>query len=133
MRLRPDRLQGAHPSLAKQVGAIAEQTARLRGGAEAALRKYGSKVQEKQLVQKRLADAAAGIYAQIATVSRASAVIARDGVIASEAERTVAVSFCDGQARAVARSLRALETNDDKRSHEIGRATRASAGYTFTL
>jgi acyl-CoA dehydrogenase family member 9 len=130
-RLRPEKLEGAHESLSRQVGTIGEQAARLRGAAEGALRKYGSKVQEKQLVQKRLADAAAGIYAQVATVSRCSAVIERDGQLASEAERTVAINFCKSQARAVNRSFRALEVNDDKYTHQIGRAARS--GYPFAL
>ncbi|MFD1715794.1 acyl-CoA dehydrogenase family protein [Amnibacterium flavum] len=133
MRLRPDRLEGAHASLSKQVGQIAEQTARLRSSAEAALRKYGSKVQEKQLVQKRLADAAAGIYSQVAAVSRISAVIDRDGAIASEPERALAINFCNSQARVVGRAFRSLEINDDKHTHQIGRAARSAGGYTFDL
>jgi acyl-CoA dehydrogenase family protein 9 len=130
-RLRPERLDGAHSSLNKQVGVIGEQAARLRGAAEGALRKYGSKVQEKQLVQKRLADAAAGIYAQVSVVSRISAVIERDGAIASEAERTVAINFCRSQERVVNRAFRALEINDDKHTRQIGKAARD--GYPFTL
>lgn len=133
MRLRPERLAGAHPSLAAQVGAIAEQTARLRAGTEAALRKHGPKVQERQLVQKRLADAAAGIYAQVAAVSRLSAVIERDGEAPTEAEGTVAVQFCEGQEREVGRQLRSLEINPDRRSRQIGSALRSAGGYAFKL
>lgn len=132
-RLRPERLEGAHSDMAKQVGQIAEQTARLRGAGEAALRRYGSKIQEKQLVQKRLADAAAGIYAQVATVSRISGVLERDGKIASEAERRVAINFCNSQARVVGRALRSLEINDDKHTRAIGKQTRADGGYRFDL
>ena len=133
MRLRPDRLVGGHASLSRQVAQIGEQTAQLRSAAEGALRKYGSKVQEKQLVQKRLSDAASGIYAQVATVSRASAAIERDGAIASEAERSVAINFCKLQGRAVNRAFRALEVNDDKYTRQIGRATRSAGGYPFSL
>lgn len=131
--IRPGKLEGAHPSLAAQVSAIAEGTGRLRAAAEQALRKYGSKVQEAQLVQKRLAAVASGLYAQVAVVSRASAAIERDGVDAAAAERTVAINFCKQSAREVGRQLRSLEINDDKHTRQIGRAAREAGGYAFNL
>lgn len=131
--LRPDRLVGAHASLARQSSAVAEQTVHLRDAAETALRRYGKKVQEKQLVQKRLANAAAGIYAQVAVISRATAVFERDGLEASAAERTVAINYCKGAAREVNRQLRGLEINDDTYTGAIGTAVRATNGYAFAL
>ena len=131
--IRPDKLTGANAALAKQVAEVSEQTVRLRDRAEAALRKHGKKVQEKQLIQKRLADAASGIYAQVAVISRASAIMARDGLPVSGAEKTVAVNFCKRAAREVNRELRSLEINDDKYTKEIGTAVRATHGYAFDL
>jgi len=131
--IRPDKLAGANAALAKQVAEVSEQTVRLRDRAEAALRKHGKKVQEKQLIQKRLADAASGIYAQVAVISRASAIIARDGLPVTGAEKTVAVNFCKSSARAVNRELRSLEINDDAYTKEIGTAVRHTNGYAFDL
>lgn len=131
--IRPEKLVGANAALAKQVSEVAEQTVHLRDRAEAALRTYGKKVQEKQLVQARLADAASGIYAQVAVISRASAVIGRDGLAVSGAEKTVAINFCKRAAREVNRQLRALETNDDSYTKQIGAAVRQSNGYAFDL
>jgi acyl-CoA dehydrogenase family protein 9 len=131
--LRPEKLEGAHPTFAKQVQSIAGQVVRLRDSAEAALRKYGKKVQEKQLVQKRLADAASGIYAQVAVVSRASAVFARDGDKISGAERTVALNHLKRTEREVARQFRGLEVNDDRYVPQIGRMVRDRGGYPFDL
>jgi len=131
--LRPEKLAGADGSLGKQVTAVAEQVARLRDRAEAALRKHGKNVQEKQLVQKRLSDAASGIYSQVAVISRVSAVIARDGAPAAGAERAVAVDFCDRAARQVGRELRSLEVNSDAVTKQLGKAVRASDGYAFDL
>jgi acyl-CoA dehydrogenase family protein 9 len=131
--LRPEKLVGAHPTLLKQVNAVAEQTVRLRDRAEAALRKHGKKVQEKQLLQKRLSEAASGIYSQVAVISRISAVLARDGLAASAAERTVAINFCKSTEREVSRQLRALEINDDRHTREIGAAVRESNGYAYSL
>jgi acyl-CoA dehydrogenase family protein 9 len=131
--LRPERLVGAHAAVAKQAQAVSEQTVRLRDRAEAALRKYGKNVQEKQLVQKRLSEAASGIYSQVAVISRITGVLNRDGVTASAEEKTVAVNFCKHAEREVGRQLRALEINDDRHTRAIGTAVRASAGYRFSL
>ena len=131
--LRPDRLTGAHSALRRQVTEVAEQTVRLRDRAEAALRKHGKKVQEKQLIQRRLADAASGIYAQVAVISRASATFSRDGLPISGAEKTVAINFCTSTAREVNRQLRGLEINDDSYLRQIGKAVRQTNGYAFDL
>jgi len=131
--LRPEKLSSAHGSVGKQVSAVSEQVARLRDRAEAALRKHGKKVQEKQLIQKRLSDAASGIYSQVAVISRITAVTERDGVAASAGERALAVSFCESTARQVGRDLRSLEINSDGVTAQLGKAVRASNGYDFDL
>lgn len=131
--VRPEKLTGAHSALDRQVGEVAEQVARLRDRAEAALRKHGKKIQEKQLIQKRLANAASGIYSQVAVISRATAVIGRDGLPVTGAEKTVAVNFCKRAAREVGRELRALEINDDSFTAQIGTAVRQTNGYAFEL
>ena len=131
--LRPEKLSSAHGSVGKQVSAVSEQVARLRDRAEAALRKHGKKVQEKQLIQKRLSDAASGIYSQVAVISRITAVTERDGVAASAGERALAVSFCESTARQVGRDLRSLEINSDGVTTQLGKAVRASNGYDFDL
>ena len=131
-RLRPDRPVGVHPELAKQAAELGDQVSRLRERTEGALRKHGRKVQERQLVQKRLADAASGIYAQTAVLSRASTAL-QEARVDSEAERRLAVGFCKQSARGVSRQLRALEVNDDRHATELAASTRASGGYDFTL
>jgi acyl-CoA dehydrogenase family protein 9 len=131
--IRPERLLGAHPALAKQAAAVADQTARLRDRAETVLRRHGKRVQEMQLVQKRLSEVASGIYSQVAVISRISGVLARDGLAASAQERTVAINFCKGSEREVARQLRALEINDDRHTRDIGAAVRSSGGYAYSL
>jgi acyl-CoA dehydrogenase family member 9 len=131
--LRPERLQGAHPVFAGHVGKLAGQTVRLRNAAETALRTHGKKIQDKQLVQKRLAEAASGIYSQVAVISRASAVFARDGEPVSGAEKTVAMNYLKKTEREVGRELRGLEVNDDKYVAQIGRSVRDKGGYPFGL
>ncbi|MEY2848543.1 MAG: hypothetical protein RI885_1208 [Actinomycetota bacterium] len=131
--IRPGRLVGVHPSLAKHNAAVGDQASRLRDAAEAALRKHGKKVQERQLIQRRLSDAASGIYAQTAVIGRASTALARDGVQASATEKIVAINFVKKSQREVARQLRSLETNDDSYVGRIGGAVREAGGYGFRL
>jgi acyl-CoA dehydrogenase family protein 9 len=131
--VRPDTLTGVHPSLAKHAKAVAEQTVALRDHTEAAIRKHGKKVQEKQLIQKRLSEAASGIYAQVAVLARASATLARDGVEQSRDEKIVAINFLKRSQREVARELRELDSNDDRHTSQIGTAVRRTNGYAFTL
>ncbi len=131
--IRPGRLAGVHPTLAKHNAAVGDQASRLRDAAEAALRKHGKKVQERQLIQRRLSDAASGIYAQTAVIGRASSTFARDGVQVSGAEKTVAINFLKKSQREVSRQLRALETNDDGYVRQIGGAIREAGAYRFRL
>jgi len=130
--LRPEKLIGAHPALAKQTAVVAEQTVQLRDHAEAALRKHGKRIQEKQLIQKRLAEAASGIYSQVAVISRFSESLAADAAAAAP-EKLVAVNYLKRAEREVARQLRGLEANDDRYTREIGAAVRASNGYSFSF
>jgi acyl-CoA dehydrogenase family protein 9 len=131
--VRPEKLEGAHPAFAHHVQELAGQTVRLRDAAEAALRKHGKKVQEKQLIQRRLADAASGIYSQTAVISRATAVFQRDGDKISGAEKTVAMNFLKRTQREVNRQFRGLEINDDKFVAQIADGVKQHRGYPFDL
>ncbi len=131
--IRPDRLTGAHPSLAKHSAAVSDQAVRLRDAAEGALRKHGKKVQERQLLQARLSDAASGIYQQVAVIGRASATFTRDGVQVSGAEKALAINFLKRSQREVARQMRSLEINDDRHTKSIGTSVRDAGGYDFSF
>ena len=129
--VRPGRLVGPHEAFTKHSAKIGEQAARLRDATEAALRRHGKGVQEKQLLQRRLSGAASGIYAQVAVIGRASASFERGGVDAQE--KTVAIHYLKRSQREVARQLRSLETNDDAYTRQIGAAVRESNGYAFSI
>jgi acyl-CoA dehydrogenase family protein 9 len=128
-RLRPATLESAHPKLTKQADSVAEQTKRLRGSVEQLLRKHGKDVQLKQRQQKRLADAATDIYAQVATLSRTTALFADQGVEASGQEHFIATSFCDRAAARVTGQLRLIDNNDDDAMHSIARLAYNHGGY----
>src|SRR3954454_11425647 len=81
--VRPDRLSLAHEQLRPLADSVGEQVKRLRGEGEALLRKHGRKIVDQGMSHRRYCDAISDIYAQIATLSRVTAIFEEQGVEAS--------------------------------------------------
>ena len=124
--VRPPRLVGAHPALGRDVAAVADQTAHLRHAAERALTRFGRSIADRQIVQRHLFTAAAGVTAQTAVVSRLSASLARGGGVA--AERVLAAQFLPESRLAVEGAFEALDA-DPRGAREAARVTRQAGGY----
>ena len=69
----------------------------------------------RQFQQKRLSDAVADIYAQIAVLSRVTAIFEDQGVEPSGQERYIADTFCARAADRVRSNFDQVEHNDDER------------------
>ncbi|MEV6527348.1 acyl-CoA dehydrogenase family protein [Longispora sp. NPDC051575] len=128
--VRPDRLDGAHEALKTQADTVAAQTGQLRAMAEMLLRRHGGDIQLRQRQQKRLAGAVTDIYAQIATLSRTSALLDDQGLEASGQEQHITTQFCGRAAARVTRQFDRIDTNDDEHTHEIARLAYHQGGYT---
>lgn len=131
--VRPDRLDGAHPKLRPQADRVSHQVAELRATAEKLLRIHGREVEFRQRQQKRLTHAATDIYAQIATLSRTTALFEDQGVEASGQERYIATSFCDRATKRVGQQFDRVDDNDDGHIHSIARLAYNRGGYTPRL
>ena len=131
--VRPDRIGRAHPELESLAAPVAGQVKRLRDLSESLLRKHGKDVVERQFQLKRLADAVADIYAQIAVLSRVSSIFEDQGVEPSGQERYIAETFCTRAASRVGGSLDRIEHNDDERASAIAKLAykRGEYGYAF--
>ncbi len=127
--LRPDAIRMAHPRVASLADPIAGQVKGLRDASESMLRKHGKKVQDRQWQQRRLAHAAMDIFAQIATVSRASV----EGDKLSSRAHHVAETFCTRAARRVAGNFKTIDNNDDARMGVIAPEAYAVGGYEHPL
>ncbi|MGH3624090.1 MAG: acyl-CoA dehydrogenase family protein, partial [Sciscionella sp.] len=127
--MHPDRLDAAHPTLRRQAGQVADQVGKLRDTTEKLLRIHGDEVHGRQRHQKRLSLAATDIYAQVATLSRTTALLTDQGVEASGQERYIATSFCDRAAARVATQFDRVDDNDDPTIHSIARLAYNSGGY----
>ena len=131
--VRPDRITKAHDELSALAEPVTDQVKRLRSVTESLLREHKGEVVERQFHQKRLADAVADIYAQIAVLSRVTAIFEEHGVEPSGQERYIAETFCTRAARRVNKQLDQIESNDDERMTAIAKLAykRGEYGYAF--
>ena len=98
--VRPDRIGNAHPE-SQHADSVSEQVKRLRDVSEGLLRKHKREIVDRQFAQKRLADAAADIFAQVAVLSRVSSIFEDQGVEPSGQEHYIAETFCSRAAERV--------------------------------
>jgi acyl-CoA dehydrogenase family protein 9 len=131
--VRPDRITKAHDELAKLADPVADQVKRLRSISESVLREHRKGIVERQFIQKRLADATADIYAQVAVLSRVSTILEEQGVEPSGQERYIAETFCTRAAKRVETNFNQIESNDDDRMTAIAKLAykRGEYGYAF--
>jgi alkylation response protein AidB-like acyl-CoA dehydrogenase len=132
-RLRPQRLSRQHDELDALAAPVADQVARLRSVAEGQLRKHRKGIAERQFQQKRLADAVADIYGQVAVLSRVTSIFDEQGVEPSGQERYIAETFCTRAARRVERALDQVEANDDERMTAIAKLAYKRGAYGYAM
>ncbi len=127
--LKPDTIRTAHTRVSSMAEPIGGQVKRLRDAGESLLRKHGKKIEDRQWSQRRIAHATMDIFAQVATVSRASA----KGDKLSPKEHHTAETFVTRAARRVDGNYKTLDNNDDERMGVIAREVYAAGGYEYPL
>jgi len=131
--VRPDRVTMAHEALSDLADPVADQVKRLREVGESVLRRHGKGIVDQGMTHKRLADALADVYAQIAVLSRVTSIFDEQGVDASGQERFIAETFCTRAARRVELELDKVQRNDDERMHSIARLAYKRGQYGYAL
>ena len=131
--VRPDRISLAHEQLSALADPVADQVKRLRAVGESVLRKHGKGIVDQGMTHKRLADAVADVYAQVAVLSRVTSIFEDQGVEASGQERFIAETFCTRAAHRVDAELNKIESNDDDRMHSIARLAYKRGQYGYAL
>jgi acyl-CoA dehydrogenase family member 9 len=131
--VRPDRITKAHAELESLAAPVTDQVKRLRSVTESLLREHKGEVILRQFHQKRLADAVADLYAQIAVLSRVTSIFEEQGVEPSGQERYIAETFCTRAAKRAELALDQIEENDDERMVAIAKLAykRGEYGYAF--
>jgi acyl-CoA dehydrogenase family member 9 len=131
--VRPDRLSQAHADLRALADPVSDQVKQLRGVSEGVLRRYGRDIIEREFVHKRLADAAADIYAQVAVLSRVTSIFDEQDPELSGQERYIAQTFCTRAADRVRSNLRMVEENDDERMTALAKLAYKRGSYGYAL
>ncbi len=132
-QVHPAGIELAHPKLADHADAVSEQVGELAGATESLIREHKQGVALKQLHQKRLADAIADVYAQVAVLSRVTAIFAEQGAELASQEHYIADSFCGRAADRVRARLRQIERNDDERITAIAKLGYKRGEYGYAL
>lgn len=132
-QVAPASISMAHPKLEKHADAVSEQVRELSATTESLIREHKKGVTLKQLQQKRLADAISDVYAQVAVLSRVTAIFEDQGVEVSGQERYIADSFCQRAAGRVRSQLRQMESNDDDRMTAIAKLAYKRGEYGYSL
>ena len=133
VELETDRLRGAHPELSRHADDVSDQAKELHERCATLLRTQGMGIITQGLQHKRIADAIADIYAQVAVIARVTALLEREDADAMTQERLIAETFCERAAGRVRSNLRQMEKNDDDRSSEIARLAYERGEYGYEL
>lgn len=131
--LQPDRIERVHSELSALGRPVTEGVQRLRQVSESLLREHGRDVVQRQFQLKRIADAVADIYAQVAVLSRVSSIFDAHGAELSTQERYIAETFCGRAASRVAQALNQVEANDDERMSAIAKLAYERGRYGYAL
>ena len=132
-QVRPDRLTEAHPELARHADSVSEQVSQLQSVSESLLREHRAEIVDRQFQQKRLSAAISDIFAQVAVLSRVSAIFADQGVEPSGQERYIADTFCSRAAGRVRSAFAKIEQNDDERMAAIAKLAYKRGEYGYAL
>jgi acyl-CoA dehydrogenase family protein 9 len=131
--VRPDRVSLAHPELSERADAVSDQVKRLRDVSESLLRRNGQDIVRRGFQHKRIADALADIYGQVAVLSRVSSIFENQGVEPSGQERYIAETFCTRAADRVHGRFDQIEHNDDERMSAIAKLAYKRGEYGYAL
>jgi acyl-CoA dehydrogenase family member 9 len=131
--VRPDKVTLAHPELSERADAVSDQVKRLRDVSESLLRRDGQEIVRRGFQHKRIADALADIYGQVAVLSRVSSIFEDQGVEPSGQERYIAETFCTRAADRVNGRFDQIEHNDDERMSAIAKLAYRRGEYGYAL
>jgi acyl-CoA dehydrogenase family protein 9 len=131
--VRPDKVSAAHTELDRHAESVSHQVNRLRDVAESLLRRHGREIVHRGFQHKRLADALADIYAQVAVLSRVSSIFEDQGVEPSGQERYIAETFCTRAAARVSNRFDQIDDNDDERMTAIAKLAYRRGEYGYAL
>ncbi len=128
-----DRLTKVAPALAPEADQVAKYAGVFSNAVETIVRKHGKKVIEKEYQHERIANVLIDLYAQIATLSRTTATIAKKGEEKAAGEIAIARWFCHHAHHRMVGNLKALERNRDADTTAISDRVYEALEYPYDL
>lgn len=128
-RLTRERIQEVHSSIAESKAQFENWAKNLHITVERVLMKYGKNIIQKQIIQKRLADAMINLYGMIAVLSRTDKCIKTKGFDKCKKEILYCNSFCNQAWRVVRRNLLMIDKNDDVSTLRISEILKDDSQY----
>jgi len=113
-RISTERIKDVHPALASSKVQFETWAKNTHFSAERALVHNGKKIIYREMIQKRLADAATDLYAMISTISRVDSMINEKSEDKCTVEIKLCNIFCDQAWRRIRRNLLMVDSNNDK-------------------
>jgi acyl-CoA dehydrogenase family protein 9 len=112
-RLTTERLPDVHPKLAGAKELFEEWAKNLHIATERVLMKYGKGIIKKQIIQRRLADAAIDLFGMVATISRVDYCIRIKGEEHCTKLILLCNAYCGDAWRRIRRNILMVDKNDD--------------------
>jgi acyl-CoA dehydrogenase family protein 9 len=115
-RITKERIRDVHPSLANAKADFENWAKNLHITTERALMKYGKEIINKEIIQRRIADAIIDLYGMVATISRVDSCIQEKSEENCQREIYLCNTFCEHAWRRIRRNILMVDKNDD---HDI--------------
>ncbi len=131
--LTQDRLTKVASVLAPEADMVGKYAGVFSNAVETIVRKHGKKVIDREYQHERIADVLIDLYAQIATLSRVTASIAKKGEEKAAGEIEIARWFCHHARHRMVGNLKALERNRDTETTAISDRVYVAGGYPYDL
>ncbi len=128
-----ERLTHAHPELKPLADSVGDQVGHLRSTCEKLLREHRKAIIHQGLQHRRISDAVAAIFAQVAVISRVTALFGEQGVEASGQEMLIAKTYCSSAASRTTGLLNSVERNSDATMRSIARLAYKRGSYGYEL
>ncbi len=113
-RLTTERIPEVHPKLANAKAEFEEWAKNLHITTERVLMKYGKNIIKRQIIQRRLADAAIDLFGMVATISRVDYCIRSKGEENCSKLILLCNTYCEQAWRQIRRNLLMIDKNDDQ-------------------
>jgi len=112
-RLTTGRIRSVHSRLSAVKSDFENWAKNLYIATERVLMRYGKNIVQKEIIQKRLADAMIDLYAMISSISRVDTCINKKGEENCQREIEMCNTFCQQAWRRIRRNILMVDKNDD--------------------